>query len=164
VDAVPVLGGWQDESPVVSEGDKRGACVVSTSKATTVGGERSSGSQAAPIGVRATLRQALLREVNERIEQLDQEWSISGTVSLLCECGNIGCFERVEISAADYDAVRRFPTRFLVKPGHLAREGDRVIGETANCVIVEKTGPSATDAIRLDPRRRASRRNGDAEQ
>ena len=66
-----------------------------------------------------------MREVNERIEQVDQQWGIfQGTVSVLCECGNGGCLERIQISATDYEAVRRFPTRFLLKPGHLASTGD----------------------------------------
>ncbi len=65
-------------------------------------------------------RQALFREVNERIEALAEEFAVgTGTVSLLCECANSGCLERIEISATEYKQVRRFPTRFLVKPGHI---------------------------------------------
>jgi hypothetical protein len=115
----------------------------------------------------ATLRQVVFREVNERIEpldeQFDEQFGHTGTVSLVCECSNSGCLERIEISPADYEAVRRFPTRFLVKPGHVAREGERVIRKTSGYVIVEKTGQSAADAVRLDPRR-PSRRNGGTNQ
>jgi hypothetical protein len=162
VDAVPVLGGWQDESPGRHGVRQQGVCVVSTTnRQSSV--EQPSRSGTETRGFQATRRQVIFREVNERIEPLgeefDEQFGHTGTVSLLCECGNSGCFERVEITPADYEAARGFPTRFLVKPGHVAREGERVIRETSACVIVEKTGQSASDAVRFDPRL-PSRRNG----
>ena len=108
--------------------------------------------------IRSIPPQALFREVNERIEELAEEFGAgTGTVSLLCECANSGCLERIEISAADYEQVRRFPTRFLVKHGHVNRGSERIVRETGGYVIVEKTGPDATEAVRLDPRRKALR-------
>ncbi len=74
---------------------------------------------------------------------------------MLCECGNPGCLERIEVAAADYEAVRRYPIRFIVKPGHIAGEGERIVREASECVVVEKLGPAAGVAVRLDPRRRA---------
>jgi hypothetical protein len=113
----------------------------------------------APVG--SISPQALFREVNERIEQLAEEFGAgTGTVSLLCECANGGCLERIEISAADYLQVRRFPTRFLVKQGHVDRGTERIVREAGRFVIVEKTGPDATEAVRLDRRRAALRAGG----
>jgi hypothetical protein len=111
--------------------------------------------------VRSIPRQTLFREVNERIEELAEEFGAgTGPISLLCECANSGCLERIEISAADYKQVRRFPTRFLVKQGHLDRQTERIVRETSRYDIVEKTGPDATEAVRLDPRRAALRAGG----
>jgi hypothetical protein len=103
------------------------------------------------------LHQTLVRDVNERIERLNEEWELNGHDVVLCECAHPNCLERIEIDAAAYERVRRFPTRFLVKPDHVAREGERVVERTRGYVVVEKLGPGATTAVRLDPRR-ASRR------
>jgi hypothetical protein len=143
--------GWRYESPVVPRGDKRGVPVSTRKPQPRVKGPSRSRAGTAGKTIR---RQVIFREVNERIERLDQRWGMfEGTVSVVCECGNIGCVERIEMTAADYEAVRLFPTRFLVKPGHVAREGERVIRQSAGCVVIEKFGRDAVDAIRLDPRR-----------
>ena len=103
------------------------------------------------------LRQSLFREVNDQIERLNAEWTNEDQDVVLCECSNADCHEPIEVTAAEYETVRRFPTRFLVKPGHAARESDRVVYETVDYVVVEKIGRSAETAIRLDPRRAATR-------
>jgi hypothetical protein len=89
---------------------------------------------------RSIRRRTVFREANDRIRELDEEFGGGRTILLLCECAKSGCLERIEIGAAEYEAVRRFPTRFLVKPGHAAREGERVVRSTNAFVIVEKTG------------------------
>jgi hypothetical protein len=100
-----------------------------------------------------TQRPIVFREVNERIARLDGFWEAMSVVSLLCECGTSGCIERVGITPADYEEVRRFPTRFVVTPRHVSRDGERIVRATSQFVVVEKTGLDATEAVRLDPRR-----------
>ena len=101
------------------------------------------------------LHQALLREVNERIEQLNGSWESEGADGILCECGHPGCVEKIEIAAAAYERVRRFPTRFLVKPGHATTVSERIVEQTYDYLVVEKVGHAAGTAIQLDPRRRS---------
>jgi hypothetical protein len=101
-------------------------------------------------------RQVLVRGVNEQIRSLSDDVDVE--FDLVCECTNGGCFERLTISLEDYEAVRRFPSRFAVKPGHADDDGDRVVEETARFVVVEKVGPDAEDAIVNDPRRPIARR------
>jgi len=103
------------------------------------------------------LHQALLREVNEEIERLNGEWELDGRDTVLCECGHPNCLEQLDIAAAEYERVRRFPTRFLVKPNHVTGEEERIVEERYGYVVVEKVGPGAAIAIQRDPRR-ASRR------
>ncbi len=103
------------------------------------------------------LRQSLFREVNDQIERLNAGWATDAEDVVLCECSNVDCHEPIEVTAAEYETVRRFPTRFLVRPGHAARERDRVVYETSEYVVVEKVGASAETAIRLDSRRAATR-------
>ena len=93
-------------------------------------------------------------EVNERIEQLNERWKHEGGDGILCECGHPGCMEKIEITAAAYERVRRFPTRFLVKPGHATAGSERIVEQTYDYLVVEKVGHAAQTAIQLDPRRR----------
>ena len=61
------------------------------------------------------LRQSLFREVNEQIQNLNADWAVDAQDVVLCECRNRDCQEPIEITAAEYEAVRLFATRFLVE-------------------------------------------------
>jgi hypothetical protein len=100
----------------------------------------------------AALRQTVFREVNEQIERLERT-DLLGPLAALCECGHPDCSEGIEISADDYEAVRLFPTRFLVKPGHQQPETERIADRYDGYLVVEKIGPSSLAAVRFDPRR-----------
>jgi hypothetical protein len=90
------------------------------------------------------LHQTLLREVNERIEGLNGEWEITdGRDTVLCECGHPACLEQFDIVPAEYERVRAFPDRFLVKPDHVGPD-ERIIQKAAGYVVVEKLGPPAS--------------------
>jgi len=91
-------------------------------------------------------QQSLIREVNERIEELNGEWESGGRSEVLCECARAECLEKIEISAAAYERVRRSPIHFLVKPDHVAQEGERVVADTDSYVVVEKLGPGRSQA------------------
>lgn len=108
---------------------------------------------AGSAGRSGDLHQTLLREVNERIEQLNGRWKREGEDGILCECGHPGCMEKIEITTAAYERVRRFPTRFLVKPGHATTGSERIVERTFGYLVVEKVGDAAQTAIKLDPRR-----------
>jgi hypothetical protein len=107
-------------------------------------------------------RQVLVRGVNETIRSLADGVDVGGEFDLVCECTNAGCFERLTISVDDYEALRRFPSRFAVKPGHVNTGADRVVEGTGRYVVVEKVGPDAEDAIVGDPRRPYARRRAEA--
>lgn len=100
--------------------------------------------------------QLLFREVNEQIclrrspfHPPDEE------LELVCECERRGCTHALRLSREEYEAVRQFPTRFVMKRGHPKTEVERVVAENERYVVVEKTCPAARVAIRLDPRRAA---------
>ncbi len=97
--------------------------------------------------------QLLFRELNEQLYLRGGAHGF-GAIELVCECDRRGCEERLRIARTDYDATRRFPTRFLVLPGHEALYDERVVEDHGGFVVVEKTGATAPMAIRLDPRRR----------
>lgn len=100
------------------------------------------------------LHQVLLREVNERIEQLNGKWESEGADGILCECGHPGCLEKIVITPAAYERVRRSSTYFLVKAGHATAGSERIVEQADGYLVVEKIGDAAQMAIDLDSRRR----------
>ena len=98
--------------------------------------------------------QAIYREVNEGIALINAEWE-SAALELLCECGTTACTERVEMTFADYEALRAHPTRFVLRPGHEDESVERVLVRSAGYLIVANHGPAAEIAVQTDPRTRA---------
>jgi hypothetical protein len=97
--------------------------------------------------------EALFREVNERIRTLSEQHRGGGDpVEFTCECANPDCAERVFVRLADYEGIRAHPTRFLVSPGHLDLEVERVVAEQSQFWVVEKQGDAGATAAELDPR------------
>jgi hypothetical protein len=98
--------------------------------------------------------QSLMREINEQIHQLRSTFSDVDVRTIVCECCNDDCMTPIEITPAQYELARRFPTRFLLVPGHEDPTTERVVDHQSSYVIVEKTGVGGEVAVRLDPRRR----------
>ena len=98
--------------------------------------------------------QLVCRAANEQIKQVARDFASRDQITFVCECSKPGCWEPLSASAADYEDVRRFPTRFLVVPSHASDETERIVIEHSGFVVVEKVGPDAELAIRRDPRRR----------
>jgi hypothetical protein len=120
---------------------------------TTNGREPRAGTRGQTGGMRS---QVLFRDLNEQLRSLAKGFGLDAEFDLVCECTNGGCFERVTIRLGEYEAIRRFPTRFVVKPGHAANGVERIAEETSYFLVVEKIGPDAETAILLDPRKYGS--------
>jgi hypothetical protein len=109
--------------------------------------------------LRATRNQALYREVNEKIHELnavfEQFAALSGT--WVCECADEDCTAVMELTVAEYESLRAHPNRFAVLRGHVYDDVERVVEERDAYVIVEKLGPDAAYAIEHDPRREERR-------
>jgi hypothetical protein len=100
--------------------------------------------------------QSLMRDVNEQIHQLRSRLSDLDELdvrTIFCECCSDDCMEPIEITLDQYELARRFPTRFVLVPGHEELATERVVEQQNSYVIVEKTGVGGEVAIRLDPRR-----------
>jgi hypothetical protein len=95
--------------------------------------------------------QALIREVNERIEKLADD---AAHPEFLCECADTNCVETIELSIAEYESIRSSPVRFPIKSGHDYPEFERVVEEREHYAIVEKFGEAARIVKKLDPRSR----------
>jgi hypothetical protein len=92
---------------------------------------------------RIARNEARLRAVNEEIEQIsvqELETGKHGTIEVLCECGQDGCHERIQLSIAEYEAAHDEEDRFVVVPGHEDAEIERVAERTDRYLIVDKFG------------------------
>jgi hypothetical protein len=104
---------------------------------------------------RIGVNEAMFREVNERIEELADEFDIgSQPLHLVCECGNAQCVEHIQMMRSDYEELRADARRFGVHPGHALPDVETVVGRRQGYDVVEKNrGQPEKIARRTDPRR-----------
>jgi hypothetical protein len=102
---------------------------------------------------RVAENETIFNAINERIVDLNAEFNAANDlVSIVCECGDDRCIERIEIDSEDYAEVHRQPDRFVVVPGHAILETERVIEQAESYEVVEKTGVGAEIAKLRAPR------------
>ena len=101
---------------------------------------------------RAARNQSLFREINERIEDLNEGFGRVG--EWLCECANDTCTERIEMTTKEYEAVRSSGKCFFVAPGdeHVWADVEHVTERNDRYWIVQKVGDAGRLAARKDPR------------
>ena len=81
----------------------------------------------------------LFRKVNDQIEGVNEAFgTITGTMSLLCECGKLECIEQIDLTVDAYRELRTDPTRFAVKPGHEQPDVERVVERHEGYFVVQK--------------------------
>jgi hypothetical protein len=103
---------------------------------------------------RVGLNEAVFREVNERIRGLANifKWREPEALDLVCECRNATCVQHIEMTRAEYEAVRAVDTQFALYPGHADPEIERVISSHKGYEVVAKQGDAAEVARELSSR------------
>jgi len=101
---------------------------------------------------RAANNQVLFREVNERISELAEQRSEDSPGLFVCECSHVACAEVLDVSPAEYEAVRANGSHFLITPGHELEGIERVVEQNARFAVVEKLDRAALIATSNDPR------------
>jgi hypothetical protein len=99
--------------------------------------------------------QSLMRAVNERIDDLNRTFeSFAPYGSWICECADVACLERVEMTLGEYEALRQRPDCFAVIPDerHVVPDVERVVERTERYWVVEKLGVARERATELDAR------------
>jgi 5-bromo-4-chloroindolyl phosphate hydrolysis protein len=100
--------------------------------------------------VRAARNQALFRAVNRKLEEINREFEVmTETFTIACECADVGCLEMIDIRADEYEAVRAKPRHFVVAPGHIYPDVEKVVRESNGYAVVEKTGAAGEEAETL---------------
>lgn len=102
---------------------------------------------------RAGRNQALFRDVNERIEELQSSWVPLTEIDFLCECADETCSLPISATRDEYEAVRESPVRFLVQPEHVAPEAEVVTERNERFWVVEKVERASDVARELAPSR-----------
>ena len=98
---------------------------------------------------RLARNEALFREVNERIADLANRW-YGDDLQIVCECANVGCQERLQISIDAYEHVREHPRRFVIASGHTVPDIEDLVESREDYDIVEKHADVMAEA-ELEP-------------
>jgi predicted ThiF/HesA family dinucleotide-utilizing enzyme len=100
---------------------------------------------------RVALNEATFRKVNEGMEVGQDP---GGLLTFICECGRLGCNRLIELTRAEYEAVRANPRRFAVLSGHEIEEVEKVVERHDRYLVVEKAGDAEAEVVEhTDPRR-----------
>jgi hypothetical protein len=98
---------------------------------------------------RVARNEAAFRRVNEAIERGRD--TRDGLVGFVCECGQLGCNEIIELTLSEYEAVRADARRFAVRHGH-EMGAEEVVEAHERFVVVAKKGGAGAVAELHDPR------------
>jgi hypothetical protein len=93
---------------------------------------------------RIGLNEALFRQVNEAVSDISEDFD-AGDFEIVCECGDLGCDEKIPVTNEAYSAIRSDPHQFALVPGHEIPDVEEVIADEGNYYIVKKTAPEARD-------------------
>ncbi len=105
-----------------------------------------------PRAERIGKNEALFREVNERVADVNREFGVSGEGEFVCECGYRDCTERVTLPLDEYRRIRGDGAMFFLRPGHEILDVEDVVEQHEGYVVVKKhAGPPAALAAELDP-------------
>ena len=79
----------------------------------------------------------MFRMANERLEERVQEYA-DASIPFLCECADMACLGRIDLTLSAYQGVRAEPQWFVILPGHAMVEGERVVADRGSFQITEK--------------------------
>ena len=82
--------------------------------------------------------QAFRDHNNRRVEFEQATGGNDEPVPFVCECGDPECVDGVELSVGEYMTVHSAPNRFVIKPGHVFPDAERVTGRRDRYWIVDK--------------------------
>lgn len=93
------------------------------------------------------------RDQNEWIEDASESFGSDRLMVFVCECGDGSCTEPIELTRAQYEAVRATSNRFALAVNHENPESEVVVSESARYAVVDKIeGVAMRIARDTDPR------------
>lgn len=100
-------------------------------------------------------RRVSIRCANERLERscVGLGADDHGRFYFICECGDRSCEALLQLSVAEYEAVREHAARFAIAPNHENPEVERVVQQNGRFAVVETvTGLLSKPARETNPR------------
>jgi hypothetical protein len=101
---------------------------------------------------RIARNEAAYRDVNEALEAGRAEGAEDRLRPFMCECGLLECNQLLELTRAEYEAVRAHPTRFFMTDGHELPDVEDIVERHERYVVAEKKDVGAQVAEERDPR------------
>jgi hypothetical protein len=93
------------------------------------------------LGTALALQGDRYRQVNDGIHRAGDDRE-----AYLCECLQPACNELVELTSAEYEAVRARPSRYFVRAGHARPDVDAVVERHMRYLVVERCGAAVAPA------------------
>jgi hypothetical protein len=105
-------------------------------------------------GRRVGINEALFRQVNEEIRGLDkaQGTGVDSTITVICECGDADCTERLELRTSEYERIRGDSLRYVIASGHELGDVEVVLERHDGWEVVRKAGAAGEVSEETDPR------------
>jgi hypothetical protein len=102
---------------------------------------------------RIGLNEAVFREVNERLTDLNRAFTaVTETMDLVCECADTTCTAHVSMPPDAYEALRSNATYFVVATGHASDDAaERIVAREPGYDVVEKLDEAADVAEETAP-------------
>jgi hypothetical protein len=94
---------------------------------------------------RIGINEAVFRELNDQLFGLTPG---DGTITCVCECGEIACVETIVLTHDEYHRVRADETTFAVRPGHVKPDVEDVVETHDGYEIVRKREGAAAELAR----------------
>jgi hypothetical protein len=103
---------------------------------------------------RVSRNEAVYRAVNREIEHASEELGEGphDRLEVICECGEEGCSEKLDLTLQEYDEAHAQRDRFVVAPGHEDAEIEHVVKRGNRYLVVDKFG-EAEQAAEAEERR-----------
>ncbi len=106
---------------------------------------------------RIAKNEVLFRDVNERVKTVDERLAVpadeDGRWAFICECADIDCADRIELTLREYDKARSHPAQFFIVPEHVVPDIERIVFRNERFAVVEKHPGGREIAEATDPRR-----------
>ena len=100
---------------------------------------------------RLALNEALFRAANERMAGWEESRGDHPDL-YHCECADLECREKVPLTKADYERIRRNSCHFFLVPGHETPDVETVIDAREDWLVVEKD-PEVREIVEAADRR-----------
>jgi len=84
--------------------------------------------------------QKMFRHGNESLRDAAVNAEETSPVPFLCECAEVNCLGRVNVTTAQWENVAKDANHYLMIAGHPRSEGEEVVGSLGEYEIAEKPG------------------------